>query len=77
MIGREVVSQEVASANYVLREVRWRRTGELSWEVLSAESGATVASGLVDREEALRFVRGWEALSRKLEGGLPGHKLVH
>ena len=77
MIGREILSEEEASANYVLREVRWRRTGELSWEVAEAETGVTVASGLADREEALRFVRGWETLSRKLEGGLPGHKLVH
>lgn len=77
MIGREILREEEASANYVLREVRGRRTGEVSWEVATSESGATVATGLVDRDEALRFVRGWETLSRRVEGGLPGHKLVH
>lgn len=77
MIGREVLSEEEASANYVVRCVRLRRTGVEGWEVVSAESGAMVASGLADRDEALRFIRGWEALSRRLEGGLPGHKLVH
>jgi len=77
MIGREILEEEEASANYVLRQVRMRRTGELSWEVASAETGATVAAGLADRAEALRFVRGWETLSRRVDGGLPGHKLVH
>jgi len=77
MIGRDILSEEQASANYAMREVRARRTGEVSWEVVSAESGETVASGLADRDEALRFIRGWEALSRRLEGGLPGHRLVH
>lgn len=77
MIGREILNEEEASANYALRQVRMRRTGEVSWEVVSAESGATVATGLTDRDEALRFVRGWETLSRRVEGGLPGHKLVH
>lgn len=77
MIGRETLSEEQASANYLMREVRWRRTAEVSWEVVSSESGETVASGLADRDEALRFIRGWEALSRRMEGGLPGHRLVH
>jgi hypothetical protein len=77
MIGREILVEEQASANYLLRQVRLRRTGELSWEVASADSGVTVVTGLVDRDEALRFVRGWETLSRRVEGGLPGHKLVH
>jgi hypothetical protein len=77
MIGREILAEEEVSANYVLRQVRSRRTGELTWEVVAGESGVTVAAGLADRDEALRFVRGWEALSRRLEGGLPGHKLVH
>jgi len=77
MIGREVLGEEEASANYVVRQVRFLRTGEVSWEVAASDSGTTVASGLVDRDEALRFIRGWEALSRRLDGGLPGHKLVH
>ena len=77
MIGREILREEEASANYVLRQVCWRRTGELSWEVVAADTGVTVASGLSDRDEALRFIRAWETLSRRLEGGLPGHKLVH
>jgi hypothetical protein len=76
MIGRDILFEEVASANYVVRQVRCRRTGDTSWEVAAAE-GPTVASGLADREEALRFIRGWEALSRRLKGGLPGHKLFH
>jgi hypothetical protein len=77
MIGREILKEEVASPNYVMRQVLWRRTGEVSWELASADTGDTVASGLADREEALRLVRGWERLSQRLEGGLPGHKLVH
>jgi hypothetical protein len=77
MIGREILAEEEASANYVLRQVRWHRTGEVAWEVAVADSGVTVASGLADRDEALRFIRGWEALSRRLDGGLPDHKLVH
>lgn len=77
MIGREILAEEEASPNYGLRRVRWRRTGDVSWEVVAAESGETVVSGLADREEALRFVRGWERLSQRLDGGLPGHKLVH
>jgi hypothetical protein len=36
-----------------------------------------VATGLIDRDEALRVVRGWERLSQKLEGGLAGHILVN
>ena len=77
MIGREVLFEEHASANYRLREVRHRRTGEVSWEVVDANSGVAVATGIGSREEALRVVRGWERLSQKLEGGLAGHVLVH
>jgi hypothetical protein len=77
MIGREVVQEEQASPNYRLRQVQQRRTGEVSWEVIEAESGQAVATGLASREEALRIVRGWERLSQKLEGGLAGHILVH
>ena len=77
MIGREILAEEVASANYIVRQVRWRRTGDVTWEVVVSDSGVTVASGLTDRDEALRFIRGWETLSRRLDGGLPDHKLVH
>ena len=76
-IGRDVLGQEQASANYRLRQVRQRRTGDISWEVIEASSGVAVATGLTSREEALRIVRGWERLSQKLEGGLAGHVLVH
>ena len=77
MIGREILSEEQASANYHLCEVRRRRTGAVTWEVIDANSGVTVATGIVNRDEALRVVRGWERLSQKLEGGLAGHVLVH
>ncbi|MFI5366853.1 MAG: hypothetical protein ACHQ4J_14655 [Candidatus Binatia bacterium] len=77
MIGREVVFEEEASANYRLRQVQRRRTGEVTWEVVDANSGVTVATGIVNREEAVRVVRGWERLSQRLEGGLAGHVLVH
>ncbi len=77
MIGRDVLQEEQASPNYRMREVQRRRTGEVSWEVVEAESGLAVATGLASREEALRIVRGWERLSQKLEGGLAGHILVH
>jgi hypothetical protein len=77
MIGREILNEEQASANYRLRQVQRRRTGEVSWEVVEAASGKAVATGLMDREEALRIVRGWERLSERIEGGLPGHVLVH
>ncbi len=77
MIGREVLSEEQASANYCLREVQHRRTGEVSWEVVDANSGVAVATGIATRDEALRVFRGWERLSQKLEGGLAGHVLVH
>ena len=76
-IGREVLSDEEASPNYRIRQARRRRTGEESWEVVDANSGIAVATGLVDRDEALRVVRGWERLSQKLEGGLDGHLLVN
>ncbi len=69
--------EEEASPNYRLREVRRRRNGEISWEVVEGASGLTVATGLHDREEALRIIRGWERLSQKLEGGLADHVLVH
>ena len=77
MIGREVVVEEEASANYRLRQVQRRRTGEVTWEVIDANSGVTVATGIMNREEAVRVVRGWERLSQRLEGGLAGHVLVH
>lgn len=76
-IGREILFEEVASANYRLRQVQLRRTGDVLWEVLEAASDLAVATGLSSREEALRIVRGWERLSQKLEGGLVGHILVH
>jgi len=77
MIGRVVLHEERASANYWIRRVRRRRTAEESWEVLEAESRLTVATGLGDREEAVRMIRGWERLSQRLEGGLAGHVLLH
>jgi hypothetical protein len=77
LIGREILFEEEASANYRLRQVRLRRTGELRWEVIEAATGLAVLVGLPDREEALRVVRGWERLSLRLEGGLAGHQLVH
>jgi len=77
MIGREVLFEEEASANYRLREVKHRRSGEVRWEVLDATSGLTVVGGLADRQEALRVVRGWERLSLRLEGGLAGHRLLN
>jgi hypothetical protein len=77
VIGREVLSREEASANYLLRCVRRRRTGEVHWEIMDRASGVTVASGIGARQEALRIVRGWEQLSQKIEGGLDGHVLVH
>ena len=77
MIGRNVLHEEEASPNYQLRQVERRRTGEVSWEVLEATTGLTVACGLADREEALRIVRGWERLNQKRAGGLAGHIRVH
>ena len=77
MIGREVLFEEVASANYRLRQVKYRRTGAVVWEILDAGSGLTVVGGLTDRQEALRVVRGWERLSLRLEGGLAGHVLLN
>lgn len=77
MIGRRVLHQEQASANYRMQQVQRHRTGEVSWEVIDAGSGLPVATGLSTREEALRIVRGWERLSLRLEGGLEGHILLH
>ena len=77
MVGREILQDEEASANYRMREVQLRRTGEISWEVVESASGKLVATGLPSREEALRLIRGWERLSQKIEGGLPDHVLVH
>ena len=77
MIGREILSREEASANYLLSRVRHRRTGEVAWEVVDRASGVAVATGIGSREEALRIVRGWERLSQTIEGGLPDHVLVH
>jgi hypothetical protein len=77
LIGRHILHDEEASPNYRLRQVERRRTGEVSWEVVEASSGQAIATGLVDREEALRIIRGWERLSQMLEDGLPGHVRVH
>lgn len=77
MIGREILSEEEVSPNYRLRQVQRRRTGEVSWEVIEVAFGNAVATGLADRDEALRIVRGWERLSQRIEGGLPGHVLVN
>ena len=77
MIGRAILNEEEASPNYRLRQVQRHRTGEVSWEVIEAASGNAIATGLSDREEALRIVRGWERLSQRIEGGLPGHVLVN
>jgi hypothetical protein len=77
MIGRQVLIEEEASINYLLRQVRWRRTGAVTWEVIDAESRMAVATGLADREEAIRFVRAWERLNSRLGGALPGHRLPH
>ena len=76
-IGRTVLDQEQASPNYYLRQVQRRRTGDITWEVIDGSTGLPVATGLANREEALRIVRGWERLSQRLEGGLAGHVLVH
>lgn len=77
MIGREILSDEEASANYRMREVRWRRTGEVWWEIVDSQTGAAVVTGLGDRDEALRAVRAWERLNTRLEEGLEGHRRVH
>jgi len=77
LIGREILCEEDASPNYRMRGVQQRRTGQVSWEVVDATSGLAVATGLANRDEALRIIRGWERLSQKLEGGLDGHVLVH
>jgi hypothetical protein len=77
MIGRYVIAVERASANYCMRQVRRRRNGEVSWEVVDRGSGVIVAAGLDTRDEALRLVRSYERLSQQLEGGLEGHILVH
>lgn len=76
-IGRDILSDEQASANYRLRQVRARATGSESWEVIDAASAAAVATGLSTREEALRIVRAWEKLNQRIEGGLPGHVVPH
>lgn len=76
-IGREILSDEQASANYRMRQVRTRATAVESWEVVDATSAATVATGLSSREEALRLVRAWEQLNQRIEGGLPGHLVPH
>jgi len=77
MIGRQILNEEEASPNYRLRQVQLRRTGDVSWEVIESASSIAVATGIADREEALRLVRGWERLSQRIEGGLPGHVLVN
>jgi len=77
MIGRALLQDEEASPNYRLHQVQRRRTGDITWEVVESGSGTAVVTGLPSRDEALRIIRGWEHLSQKLEGGLPGHVLVH
>jgi hypothetical protein len=77
MVGRQILNEEEASPNYRLRQVQLHRTGDVSWEVIESASGVAVATGIADREEALRIVRGWERLSQRIEGGLPGHLLVN
>ncbi len=77
LIGREILAEEEASPNYRMRQVQRRRTGDRSWEVIETATGQPIATGLADREEALRIVRGWERLSMRLEGGLPGHVLIN
>jgi hypothetical protein len=76
-IGRNVLVEEEASANYCLRQVELRHTAEVRWEVVERDSGLTVVAGLATRDEALRVVRGWERLSFLLDGGLAGHRLLH
>lgn len=76
-IGREILTEEQASANYRLRQVRTRATDVESWEVVDGGSATTVATGLASREEALRLVRAWERLNQRIEGGLPGHVVPH
>jgi hypothetical protein len=76
-IGREILSEERASPNYAMREVRWRRSGDVHWEVVDVNSGVVVVSGFVQREEALRAVRAWERLNTRLPGGLSGHVTTH
>ena len=71
-IGRITVCAERASANYWLRCVRSRRTGEQSWEIIDG-NGAAVATGLMDRDEALRQVKAWERLGLRIDGGIDGH----
>ena len=61
-IGRQVLIEEEASANYLLRRVRLNRTRKVTWEVIETESRVAVATGLSDREEALLIVH------RRLEG---------
>jgi len=77
VIGREILSDEEASANYRMRQVRVRRTGDVSWEVVESQTGVAVVTGLADRDEALRLVRGWERLNSRLEEGLEGHRRAH
>jgi len=77
VIGREILQDEEASANYRMRQVRGRRTGEVTWEVVESQSGVAVVTGLGDRDEALRLIRGWERLNARLEDGLEGHRRVH
>lgn len=77
VIGREILHDEEASANYRMRQVRTRRSGEVTWEVVESQTGVAVITGLADRDEALRLVRGWERLNNRLEDGLEGHRRTH
>ena len=77
LIGREILLEEQASPNYRYRQVRWRRTGEVRWEVLDGSSNHPVLTDLADRDEALRVVRGLERVGQQLEQAFPGHVLIH
>ncbi len=76
-IGKRDLHRERASANYFLRQVERRSSSEVSWEIVEADTGLTVLSGIADREEALRVIKAWEALSRKREKPLQNHRFVH
>lgn len=76
-IGKRDLHRERASANYFLRQVEVRRSKKVSWEIVDAESGLTVLSGIADRDEALRAIKAWETLSRKRRKPLDNHRFVH
>ncbi len=67
MIGREILTEEPLSSNYSIRSVRRRRTGQVTWEVIDAQTGRVIAAELLDAEEARRIVYGFEGMERKGE----------